>query len=261
MATFTTTTKYALRWLTGGNLISDIDAGFQALAEDIDANMAGYSSGTQAARPAAGVAGRLYRSTDLVGGVALDNGSAWQSIGVARVTTSLPTTNLYDGQTVDFVADATNGVLWRLRYNAGGGTYKWECVGAIPLQNAVNTTESVGSSSYADLTTVGPSITVPLAGEYMVAFGATVANGGGGTAEIDVGLKIGAAAVATTDTSRVRGFVSSGTNAVDGRAGRDPYKITVASAATVVKLQYQFVTTGGGTAANRTLSLVPIRVA
>jgi hypothetical protein len=77
MATFTTTAKYALRWLTGGNLVSDIDAGFQALAEDIDANMAGYASGTVGALPAAGKAGRIYRATD-TGQVLIDTGSVWQ---------------------------------------------------------------------------------------------------------------------------------------------------------------------------------------
>jgi hypothetical protein len=76
MATFTTTAKYALRWLTGGNLISDVDAGFQALAEDIDASMAGQASGTVGAMPAAGKAGRIYRATD-TGEVFLDTGSAW----------------------------------------------------------------------------------------------------------------------------------------------------------------------------------------
>lgn len=76
MATFTSTTKWALRWLTGTNAISDIDAGFQALAEDIDAVMAGQAAGTLASRPAAGKAGRFYRATD-TGQVFLDTGSAW----------------------------------------------------------------------------------------------------------------------------------------------------------------------------------------
>jgi hypothetical protein len=86
MATFTTTTKYALRWLTGTNLISDIDAGFQTLAEDIDASMAGYASGTVAALPAAGKAGRIYRATDAARWF-VDTGTAWDEI--ARLGTAL----------------------------------------------------------------------------------------------------------------------------------------------------------------------------
>lgn len=39
---YNTTALNALRWLPGGNLISDIDAGFQALAEDVDARLGGH---------------------------------------------------------------------------------------------------------------------------------------------------------------------------------------------------------------------------
>jgi hypothetical protein len=48
MATYTTTTKYALRALTGSSLVSEIDIGFASLAADIDAAMAGYVEGTLA---------------------------------------------------------------------------------------------------------------------------------------------------------------------------------------------------------------------
>ena len=41
MATFTTTTNLALRWLPGTNKVKDIDTGFQALAEDVDARLGG----------------------------------------------------------------------------------------------------------------------------------------------------------------------------------------------------------------------------
>lgn len=73
---FTTTAKYALRWLTGASAANDIDAGFQALAEDVDSKMAGYAQGTLAARPAAAVTGRLYRTTD-TGQVFIDTGTIW----------------------------------------------------------------------------------------------------------------------------------------------------------------------------------------
>lgn len=39
MAPTYTTTAHGLRWLPGGNLASDIDAGFQALAEDVDTKL------------------------------------------------------------------------------------------------------------------------------------------------------------------------------------------------------------------------------
>src|SRR3712207_3128271 len=66
---FSTTAKHALRWLTGGSNISDIDAGFQALAEDLDAIIATADKGLLANRPAStpgspGRAGRIYTPTD-----------------------------------------------------------------------------------------------------------------------------------------------------------------------------------------------------
>lgn len=69
MATFTTTAKHALRRLTGANVISDIDAGFSALADDVDALLTPYSSGLLSARPVStvgtpGKAGRRYFATD-----------------------------------------------------------------------------------------------------------------------------------------------------------------------------------------------------
>lgn len=85
--TFTTTTKHALRWLTGANVISDIDAGFQALAEDIDAKLTAYSQGLLSARPTStagspGVTGRHYYATDL-GLEFIDYGTGWAPSGIA----------------------------------------------------------------------------------------------------------------------------------------------------------------------------------
>lgn len=166
MATYTNTAKYALRWLTGSNLVSDIDAGFQSLAEDIDSKMAGYAEGTAASRPAAGVAGRLYGATDIAGELARDIGSAWVSVSPGYGS-ALPTSNLYDGQRFIYTADAANGVRWELRYNAGGGTYKWEVIGGGALYTEIAASESISGGTYAAAATnPGPTVTVPLEGVY-----------------------------------------------------------------------------------------------
>ena len=75
----------------------------------------------------------------------------------ARVT-SLPV-GVADGTEVHYVADAADGMLWRFRYNAAGGAYKWEFVGGRPLYAEVTTPQTRNVATYADLTTVGPSIT------------------------------------------------------------------------------------------------------
>ena len=86
MATYTTTSKHSLRWLTGTNVVSDIDLGFQALAEDIDAKIVAYSQGLLASRPTStagspGIIGRRYYATDL-GLSFTDYGTGWAPDGI-----------------------------------------------------------------------------------------------------------------------------------------------------------------------------------
>lgn len=74
----TPTSKYAIPTFAAGGT-DPVNTGHtqinSALAT-VDANMAGYTTGTLAARPAAGKAGLIYRATD-TGQVFLDIGSAW----------------------------------------------------------------------------------------------------------------------------------------------------------------------------------------
>jgi microcystin-dependent protein len=91
MPTFTTTAKHALRRLSGSNAISDVDAGFGALADDIDPKLTPHASGLASARPTStvetpGKEGRTYRATD-TGAVYLDSGSGWitLTLGVGEI--------------------------------------------------------------------------------------------------------------------------------------------------------------------------------
>ena len=98
MPTFLNTAKYALRKLTGANLISDIDAGFQALADDVDTNMAGWATGPLASRPTStggspGKAGRFYYATD-TGQAFLDFGTGWVEVTLGGMPPSVPTASV-----------------------------------------------------------------------------------------------------------------------------------------------------------------------
>jgi hypothetical protein len=251
----TPTTKYGFITEADADALVGAPGRLRTLVTAIDSNMAGYSSGTIASLPAAAASGRIYRATD-VRAILLDTGSAWVDLVPQRVT-SLPGTP-YDGQVIHYVADATNGVLWPLRYNASGGTYKWEVVGPQPLQVENTTLSSVPNTSggYADVAgDVGPSITVPLAGEYMVSFGVNVTTDGAN--EFDAALKFGAAAISAFDRSRA--IPSSGNISV--RVSRDPYKRAITPAATVVKLQYKNAGSVGASIEDRTIAISPIRVA
>ena len=58
---------------------------------------------------------------------------------------------------------------------------------------AIATDETTTSATYVDLATVGPSITVPRAGDYEVTFGATMYDATGGVG-VYAAVKRGAAA-------------------------------------------------------------------
>ena len=86
------------------------------------------------------------------------------------VTTSLPSSPV-DGQECYFVADATNGIVWHLKYrSASASTHKWELVGGSHLY--AGPLGSVSSTaSFPIVITGGPSLTLPLPGDYQIDFG------------------------------------------------------------------------------------------
>lgn len=80
MATFGETARNKLRWLLGTNVGSDIDLGFQTLAEDVDTKMASYEQGAVGSRPAAGRPNALYYGTDNHV-LYHDSGTEWEPVG------------------------------------------------------------------------------------------------------------------------------------------------------------------------------------
>lgn len=96
--------------------------------------------------------------------------------GGAPLVSALPAGPV-DGQEIVFVADAARGVLWHFRYRAASASiYKWEFVGGSPLYNEIVAPETTASATYVSLATLGPTIGVPLAGDFMVGIGAGVSN-------------------------------------------------------------------------------------
>lgn len=86
-----------------------------------------------------------------------------------------------EGDEVYYIADATAGVNWHLRYNAASSSgYKWEYVGGAPLSPF--TSDATGSGLTNSTTTYALpgtgnnpiSTTFPLAGDYDVTFGVYV---------------------------------------------------------------------------------------
>lgn len=159
-----------------------------------------------------------------------------------------------DGQELYYLADTTNGVVWHLRYRSGSASaYKWEFVGGGALYSEVTTVETTTSGTFVDLATVGPSITLPLAGDYDYDFSA-LESAASQTAI--VGAKFGAAAVSLADEAFVTNSASGNSSSIASGQRR---KLALA-ASTVVKLQY--TVTGGATATfqQRHLAIMPVRV-
>jgi hypothetical protein len=88
MADYGTTLKHTLRYLLGTSQRNEIDEGFKALADDIDALMAIFDQGTS--RPTStsgspGKAGRFFRHTG-TNVVSLDHGTGWLDLLVGALT-------------------------------------------------------------------------------------------------------------------------------------------------------------------------------
>lgn len=229
----------------------------------------GVSSGTLAARPAASAdaEGQLYQATD--NGGLYRNGSSWTTIKPPLVS-SLPGSPA-DGDEVYYVADATNGVVWHLRYrSAASGSYKWEYVGGGPLQHYIATAENTTSTSYANLTTVGPQVTVPLAGDYDVEFGAAIiptqglgAPGWGSPKQASMSYAKGATAAADTWSIGVLDPPEQGAGGGSGTIVQSQYgqrRETGLAAAAAIIAKYKLVQGSTAQFARRSLKVTPVRV-
>lgn len=177
---------------------------------------------------------------------------------IAGAVTSLPTTP-YDGQEIYYTADSTNGVVWHLKYRAASGSsYKWEYVGGAPLFAEVTTNQSTTSTSYAALTTAGPAVTLPLAGDYMVAIGCRC-HQNGNSRDALMSYDIGATGAVDADATTYYSGAS-----VDGLPATVAANVMVErrkTGLTAVTLTAKYkVSAGQGNFSSRWMKVVPVRV-
>lgn len=174
-----------------------------------------YTESTGAGLPGAGTVpkGALYRITDS-GDWVLSNGTTWIHTGPIQTVTSLPGSS-YDGQEINYVADSTNGVIWRFRYRAASGSaHKWEFVGSPDLV-AEDTTSVTDTSSG---TYIGGStalnITLPaIAADYDVTIGGTVdLNAASSASYMVLSYKIGAVRPSTLTAGGCRATRPTGSH-------------------------------------------------
>lgn len=169
------------------------------------------------------------------------------------LVTSLPTAPV-DGQEIYYLADATNGIVWHLRYRAASASaYKWEFIGGGPLSSTVDTAESTTSGTYAALATAGPSVTVPLAGEYVIERDGACGNNTAGAFHY-WSYDIGATAAVDGDSTMFQWI--SGLN-VWANVTRTQKKTLAANTALVSKYK---LSAGTGSWGNRNMKVTPVRV-
>ena len=167
-----------------------------------------------------------------------------------------------DGQEVYYQSAtmATDGVVWHLRYRAGSSSaYKWELVGGAALYSAVDTAETQAATTYGNLATVGPQITLPLAGDYELEYGCLLnAAAASATTAADAAMSIAIGAAAAVDADWLYGYSASGTQYANHARKR---RKTGLAAATAIVTKYKKFTGATPSFADRWLSAIPVRVA
>lgn len=132
-------------------------------------------------------------------------GASAGSLDPAGIGTTLPASPV-DGQEYILVDSLTAPTFhWRFRYLAAKASNKWIFIGGTPITAYVDAVDSTASTAYVALANPGPSITVPVAGDYTVEVGSAHQGSSnnaeqrrvhsydvGGTAALDVDAAVSA---------------------------------------------------------------------
>lgn len=172
-----------------------------------------------------------------------------------RAASATPPASPADGQLWTMIADATAGVAWTFRYRAASASaYKWEFVGGPPLPGNVNAQETTTTtSSYVNLATVGPGITLTRPGVYSVSASAAL-NNSAADPLISFALGIGdytSPVIEVLTSSGAAGYWSN--PAVAGAL------ITVATG-NEIRMKYRKITAGTLTVSSRWIQITPLRI-
>lgn len=178
----------------------------------------------------------------------------WRQLGPAPLVTAMPTAdNRFDGMMVDYVASATDGIVWTFRYTDDTGhssTYPWEFVGGGSIWDYESAQQTTGSTSYVNLGTVGPDVTIPLAGDWRVDLGADFFNNA-------TTYSLMSFAIGGTAASDVNSVLCSAANEITCSRWQ---VLTSIAASTQLLTKYR-VAGGTGQWAKRWIAITPIRVA
>lgn len=151
-----------------------------------------------------------------------------------------------------FSLDLGGGFVWNFRYNQGSPSAdKWEFTGGPPLLAFDAGTHSTSSSSYNGS---GPTVTVPLSGEYMVEISLRMTVAGADS--VHASYTIGAAGA--SDNDAVSMLDSSGNNPLGG--SRKTYKSALVAGEDLSMRYRNQSNVNNVNFSNRLITLTPIRV-
>lgn len=147
---------------------------------------------------------------------------------------------------------------WRFRYNAGSASSnKWEFIGGVPASDEVTTSQTTTSTTYTNLATTGPSVVLPLAGNYLVSIGTYALNSNTNNSS-RMSYAIGATAASDNDCI----IMDYTNNAVAANEAGNLFRVRLKAGLTAVTLTAKYrVTAGTGTFSNRFMSVTPVAVA
>lgn len=172
------------------------------------------------------------------------------------VVTSLPKSPANGDQVI--YDTGTAGVRWVLVYdNSDGQTYPWLFIGGSALYAETITSETRANTAFGDLSggATGPTITLPLAGDYDVSMGCQANND---TDSRGAMMSFAKGATAAVDADGIEIFQAGATSITATNYRTKRHAALVGGDALTAKYR----TTTGGTATffDRSISAIPIRV-
>ena len=160
-----------------------------------------------------------------------------------------------DGDEIYYLADSVNGIIWHLRYRESTSGYRWELIDGGYLYSAVEATQTIGAApGWFDLTTAGPDVTLPLAGDYDIDFGCQVIPAQNQSSAL-MGIAYGAAWSTSLASTNMQVNVATGTIVSVARSVR----FTGAVAAALLRARY-YSAGGAHQWGGRYLRVRPVRV-
>ncbi len=184
------------------------------------------------------------------------NGGVSSAVVVPTVAlAAFPPANPVDGQLVSLVLPTTydpvggKSIRWLCEYDAANAL--WHVRGP-ELYAEVSTSEAVNAlAAYGDLATVGPSITLPRPGDYVIGHGAWITSLGSG---LEMAYAIGGNAAQDVDDIQA---VTGNAQSENRNSGR--WREKTGLAAVTITAKYKSGA-GNGTARDRWLAVRPLRI-